>query len=420
MDPLAIALIDESRCIGCALCLPACPVDAISGAAGHMHTVIARHCTGCELCIPACPVDCIAMVAGVRNATGELGGAGCRRKARAPMRGDASKRTDDAPPRRRSRPRSVVSSGRPASRRGVRGTTRDSSRDRLNKRPPSYCVALVPGATIQAATFGDGVLANVAIAAMTAVAAETFIAKLRGIAPIDVMRDGSGIVTAALLALALPPAVPFGIVIVGVLIAIGIGKHAFGGAGANPFNPAMVGYAALLLSFPAALAIWPDTTGTAVDGVTGPTVLDAFKHRGGLTVADFWTPARGFGAFGRRRVGMAERRVSAGRRRIDRHPRRRLADPALDPRIAVAGRRDQLRRRQLVQPRLAAVPLPQRRHDVGRVLRCDRSGHFANDLTRAHLLWRADRRRRCSRSERRRRIRTASRSRCCSATPPRR
>ena len=72
MDPLAVALIDESHCIGCALCLPACPVDAISGAAGHMHTVIARHCTGCELCIPACPVDCIAMIAGVRNATGKL------------------------------------------------------------------------------------------------------------------------------------------------------------------------------------------------------------------------------------------------------------------------------------------------------------------------------------------------------------
>ena len=62
MDPAAVALIDESRCIGCALCLPPCPVDAIVGAAGHMHTVIARQCTGCELCLPACPVDCITMV----------------------------------------------------------------------------------------------------------------------------------------------------------------------------------------------------------------------------------------------------------------------------------------------------------------------------------------------------------------------
>ena len=147
---------------------------------------------------------------------------------------------------------------------------------------------------MQATTLGDGVLANIAIAIATAVAVEASIAKLRDVAPIDVVRDGSGLVTAVLLALALPPSVAAGVVIVGVLIAIGIGKHAFGGAGANPFNPAMVGYAALLLSFPAALATWP---GTGVDGVTGATVLDAFKHRGGLTVADFWTPAHGLGAF---------------------------------------------------------------------------------------------------------------------------
>ncbi len=59
----AIALIDESRCIGCMLCIQACPVDAIVGAAKHMHTVIAEACTGCELCVPPCPVDCIALLA---------------------------------------------------------------------------------------------------------------------------------------------------------------------------------------------------------------------------------------------------------------------------------------------------------------------------------------------------------------------
>ena len=56
-----VALIDEARCIGCTLCIQACPVDAIVGAAKLMHTVIAAECTGCELCIPPCPVDCIEM-----------------------------------------------------------------------------------------------------------------------------------------------------------------------------------------------------------------------------------------------------------------------------------------------------------------------------------------------------------------------
>jgi electron transport complex protein RnfB len=57
-----VAVIDEARCIGCAKCLPPCPVDAIIGASRFMHTVVAELCTGCELCIAPCPVDCISMV----------------------------------------------------------------------------------------------------------------------------------------------------------------------------------------------------------------------------------------------------------------------------------------------------------------------------------------------------------------------
>jgi electron transport complex protein RnfB len=57
-----VAVIDEQTCIGCTKCIQACPVDAILGAAKHMHTVIATECTGCELCLPPCPVDCIEMV----------------------------------------------------------------------------------------------------------------------------------------------------------------------------------------------------------------------------------------------------------------------------------------------------------------------------------------------------------------------
>ena len=60
--PKMLAVIDEQRCIGCTLCIQACPVDPILGAAKHMHTVIADECTGCELCLEPCPVDCIDMV----------------------------------------------------------------------------------------------------------------------------------------------------------------------------------------------------------------------------------------------------------------------------------------------------------------------------------------------------------------------
>ncbi|MBI3773594.1 MAG: electron transport complex subunit RsxB [Gammaproteobacteria bacterium] len=60
--PKMVAVIDENTCIGCTLCIQACPVDAILGAAKQMHTIIESECTGCELCIAPCPVDCITMI----------------------------------------------------------------------------------------------------------------------------------------------------------------------------------------------------------------------------------------------------------------------------------------------------------------------------------------------------------------------
>lgn len=68
--PRPVAVIDESLCIGCTLCIQACPVDAIVGAAKQMHTVVSELCTGCDLCVAPCPVDCIAMVDATPGRTG--------------------------------------------------------------------------------------------------------------------------------------------------------------------------------------------------------------------------------------------------------------------------------------------------------------------------------------------------------------
>ena len=68
--PRVVAFVDEAWCIGCTLCIKACPVDAIVGSNKLMHTVIESYCTGCELCIPVCPVDCIVLANVTADATG--------------------------------------------------------------------------------------------------------------------------------------------------------------------------------------------------------------------------------------------------------------------------------------------------------------------------------------------------------------
>ena len=69
-SPRAVAIIDEAWCIGCTLCIKACPTDAILGSNKMMHTIMEPYCTGCELCVPVCPVDCISF----ENVTGERTG----------------------------------------------------------------------------------------------------------------------------------------------------------------------------------------------------------------------------------------------------------------------------------------------------------------------------------------------------------
>jgi electron transport complex protein RnfB len=82
--PLKVAVVDEAHCIGCTLCIDACPVDAIVGAAKRMHTVLDQLCTGCDLCVAPCPVDCIAMMPAGRDwTTQDAAGARDRHERRA-------------------------------------------------------------------------------------------------------------------------------------------------------------------------------------------------------------------------------------------------------------------------------------------------------------------------------------------------
>jgi Na+-translocating ferredoxin:NAD+ oxidoreductase subunit D len=116
--------------------------------------------------------------------------------------------------------------------------------------------ALLPAATAYTWFFGWGLLLNFAVAAAAALAAEAAVLRLRGREVAPVLADGSALVTAALLAFALPPLVPFWLPLLGSVVAIVLAKHLFGGLGKNLFNPAMVGYVLLLVSFPVAMTQW--------------------------------------------------------------------------------------------------------------------------------------------------------------------
>lgn len=117
-------------------------------------------------------------------------------------------------------------------------------------------LALIPGIAAYVWYFGWGVVINIAIAVCAAVAAESFMLRLRRQPVRQFVTDGSALVTATLLALCIPPTAPWWVTVTGVLFAIVVAKHLYGGLGYNPFNPAMVGYVVLLISFPREMTAW--------------------------------------------------------------------------------------------------------------------------------------------------------------------
>ena len=153
-------------------------------------------------------------------------------------------------------------------------------------------LALLPGIAVYAWLIGPAILAQIGIATLTALLAEAAMLHLQKKPLAMFLSDGSATVTAWLLALAFPPLAPWWLVVVGTLFAIVIAKHLYGGLGQNPFNPAMIGFAVCIVSFPALMSQWPPIElqaslgeqlaqifGSAprVDAMSGATPLDALK-----------------------------------------------------------------------------------------------------------------------------------------------
>lgn len=164
-------------------------------------------------------------------------------------------------------------------------------------------LALLPGIACMTWLFGWGVLFNILIASLTALAAEALMLGLRKRPVSAALLDGSALLTAVLLALALPALAPWWIAVIGSLFAIVITKQLYGGLGYNPFNPAMAGYVVLLVSFPLELTLWPAAghapdlqvtlsmmftgappAGTTIDALTMATPMDSVRMQLGLGV----------------------------------------------------------------------------------------------------------------------------------------
>lgn len=159
-------------------------------------------------------------------------------------------------------------------------------------------LALVPGIAAYVWQFGAGILVNLALASVTAVAIEALVMRLRK-RPIGLaVSDLSAVLTAWLIALSLPPIVPWWITMLGAAIAIGAVKHLYGGLGQNPFNPAMGAFCVLIVAYPSLMSQWPAAgqldfatqldliLGGArqLDGMTAATALDALRT--GLRAGD--------------------------------------------------------------------------------------------------------------------------------------
>jgi len=186
--------------------------------------------------------------------------------------------------------------------------------ERLQQAMKLVLLALIPGALALFWLYGWGVLINLLLAASTALVVEATILRLRRRPPIATLSDGSALVSATLLALAMPPDCPWWLTVSASACALLFGKQLFGGVGQNPFNPAMLGYALVLVAFPQAMTHWPAPQGLdlsislghvfgwqltdAPDAWTRATALDSLRINKSLTMDELFARNPAFGHFG--------------------------------------------------------------------------------------------------------------------------
>jgi electron transport complex protein RnfD len=139
-------------------------------------------------------------------------------------------------------------------------------------------LALLPGIVLYVWYFGPAILVSITLASLTALGTEALMLKLRDRPIMPFLKDNSALLTAWLLALSIPPLAPWWMVVVGTAFAIAIAKHLYGGLGNNMFNPAMVGYAVLIISFPAQMTHWIAPHGMVIAELTFPQQLDFIFH----------------------------------------------------------------------------------------------------------------------------------------------
>ncbi|WP_448725069.1 RnfABCDGE type electron transport complex subunit D [Pseudomonas farris] len=194
----------------------------------------------------------------------------------------------------------------------------ESVDERLQQAMKFVLLATVPGMLMLFWLYGWGVLINLILAAATALAVEAAVLQLRKQPVKPTLSDGSALVSATLLALALPPYCPWWLTVSAAAFGLFFGKHLYGGVGKNPFNPAMLGFALVLVMFPQQMTHWPAShgmdlfgglqqvfgfsSGQAPDAWAQATALDSLRINKSLTMEELFADNPAFGRFGGRGV----------------------------------------------------------------------------------------------------------------------